>query len=58
MTRPGGATSAPRVFGLMVVRDAVDLIRVNVLHHLGVGIERLLVCDNGSTDGVRASSRE
>jgi hypothetical protein len=53
MTPPGGATSAPRVFGLMVVRDAIDLIRVNVLHHLSAGVERLLICDNGSTDGTR-----
>ncbi len=54
MTGPGGAARpAPRVFGLMVVRDAVDLIRVNLLHHLGIGLERVLVVDNGSTDGTR-----
>ena len=44
--------SAARVFGLMVVRDAADLIRVNLLHHLGLGLERMLVVDNGSADGT------
>jgi hypothetical protein len=37
----------------MVVRDVADLIRVNVLHHLELGLERVLVIDNGSTDGTR-----
>ena len=51
---PGGAGGAgPRVFGLMVVRDVADLVRVNLLHHLGAGLERVLVIDNGSTDGTR-----
>jgi glycosyltransferase involved in cell wall biosynthesis len=36
----------------MVVRDAADLIRVNLRHHLGAGLERVLVLDNGSTDGT------
>ncbi len=36
----------------MVVRNSVDLIRVNLLHHLDLGLERLLVLDNGSTDGT------
>lgn len=49
------AAAAPRarVFGLMVVRDAADLIRANVRHHLGLGLERLLVLDNGSGDGTQ-----
>jgi hypothetical protein len=50
------AAAAPRarVFGLLVVRDAADLIRVNLLHHLGLGLglERMLVLDNGSHDGT------
>lgn len=49
------AAAAPRarVFGLLVVRDGADLIRANVLHHLGLGLERLLVLDNGSGDGTQ-----
>jgi hypothetical protein len=41
-----------RVFGVLVVRNAVDLVRVAVLHHLSLGIERVLVVDNGSSDGT------
>jgi glycosyltransferase involved in cell wall biosynthesis len=36
----------------MVVRNAADLIRVNILHHLELGLERILILDNGSTDGT------
>jgi glycosyltransferase involved in cell wall biosynthesis len=53
MTGSDRAKPVPRVFGLMIVRNAADLIRVNVLHHLGIGLERLLVIDNGSSDGTR-----
>lgn len=38
----------------MVVRDAVDLVRACVLHSLSLGLERLLIVDNGSTDGTQA----
>ncbi len=41
------------VFGVMLVRNAVDLVRINLLHHLGLGLERILVLDNGSSDGTR-----
>ena len=44
---------SPRVFGLMVVRNAVDLIEVNLRHHFEAGLERMLVLDNGSGDGTR-----
>ena len=44
--------SAPRLFGISVVRDAADLIGINLLHHLAVGFERILVIDNGSTDAT------
>ena len=44
---------SPRVFGLMVVRNAVDLIEVNLRHHFEAGLERMLVLDNGSRDGTR-----
>ena len=38
--------------GVLVVRDEVDVLRVCVLHHLFAGCERVLVLDNGSTDGT------
>ena len=41
----------------MLVRNAVDLVEVNVRHHLGQGIERMLVIDNGSTDGTSRELR-
>ena len=41
-----------RVFGVLVVRDEVDVVRLCVLHHLALGCERILALDNGSTDGT------
>jgi hypothetical protein len=41
-----------RPWGVVVARDAVATIRVCVLHHLGLGLERVLVLDNGSSDGT------
>ena len=41
-----------RVFGVLVVRDEVDIVRLCVLHHLTAGCERILVVDNGSSDGT------
>ena len=41
-----------RVFGVLVVRDEVDVVRLCVLHHLTAGCERILVVDNGSSDGT------
>ncbi len=38
------------VFGLMLVRNAADLVPVTVRHHLALGLDRLLVVDNGSDD--------
>ena len=43
---------AVRVFGVLVVRDEVDVVRLCVLHHLTAGCERILVVDNGSSDGT------
>ena len=45
-------TGAVRVFGVLVVRDEVDVVRLCVLHHLTAGCERILVVDNGSSDGT------
>lgn len=41
-----------KVFGLMMVRNEADILRVNLLHHFSVGIDRFLIVDNGSTDGT------
>jgi hypothetical protein len=41
-----------RIFGLMMVRNEADILRVNVQHHLAAGVDRMLVVDNGSTDGT------
>src|SRR5690348_9145990 len=49
--RPSGRTTV-KVFGISAVRDEADIIRVNVLHHLSLGIDRLLIIDNGSSDGT------
>lgn len=50
-----------RIWGAMVVRDAADLVQVNLMHHLALGLERIVVIDNGSRDGtwerLRALSR-
>ena len=43
----------PRLVGAMVVRNAADIVRVTVLHHLALGLDAVLVTDNGSTDGTR-----
>jgi quercetin dioxygenase-like cupin family protein len=41
-----------RLFGLMVVRNAADLLPVSLQHHLAQGVERFLVLDHASTDGT------
>src|SRR5258708_3709562 len=47
-----------KVFGLMLVRNEVDILRINVLHHLALGVDRFLIVDNGSTDGTGDVLRE
>jgi hypothetical protein len=39
-------------YGVSMVRNEADIIRLNVLYHLASGIDRMLVVDNGSTDGT------
>jgi glycosyltransferase involved in cell wall biosynthesis len=46
------------VYGLLVVRNEVDIIRTNVLYHLSLGLDRLLIVDNGSSDGTDRVLRE
>ena len=40
------------VFGVSIVRNESDIIRIHVLHHLAIGLDRILVVDNGSSDGT------
>ena len=49
--------SGTRVFGVLLVRDEVDVVRLNVLHHLSFGCERILALDNGSSDGTQTVLR-
>ena len=35
-----------------MIRNEADVIRLNVLYHLAWGIDRMLLVDNGSTDGT------
>lgn len=41
-----------RLYGISMVRNEADIIRVNVLYHLSVGFDRLLIFDDGSEDGT------
>lgn len=36
---------------MLVVRNEVDILRLCVVHHLATACDRILVLDNGSTDG-------
>ena len=40
------------VYGLMCVRNEADLVETTIRYHLALGIDRILVIDNGSTDGT------
>lgn len=41
-----------KVVGLYLVRNEVDLIELNLLHHFATAIDEAIVIDNGSTDGT------
>jgi glycosyltransferase involved in cell wall biosynthesis len=41
-----------KVFGISMVRNEVDIVRANILHHLSLGLDQLLIIDNGSSDGT------
>lgn len=49
------AASAERLFGILMTRNDADLLRANILFHLSIGCERILVVDNGSTDRTRST---
>lgn len=40
-----------RVVGIQLVRDEVDILRANLRYNLSLGLDELLVLDNGSIDG-------
>jgi hypothetical protein len=40
-----------------MVRNEEDIVRINVLYHLSLGFDRLLIVDNASTDGTRRELR-
>jgi len=47
-----------KITGIMLQRDEIDVVLFNVLHHLNtLGFSRLIVGDNGSTDGSREALR-
>jgi len=40
------------IFGVMLVRNEADIIQANLRYHLSIGIDHILVVDNGSSDGT------
>ena len=41
-----------QLFAVVTVRNKVDVLAINLRHHISQGIERFLVVDNGSSDGT------
>ncbi len=41
-----------RIIGIVVVRNEADVIGLSIQHHLALGLDRVLVLDNGSSDGT------
>jgi glycosyltransferase involved in cell wall biosynthesis/predicted O-methyltransferase YrrM len=39
-----------KLIGICVVRNEADVVRLSILHHLALGLDQVLVIDNGSTD--------
>jgi glycosyltransferase involved in cell wall biosynthesis len=47
------AAGRPKTFGVLMTRNEIDLLRLNLVHHLQTSCDRILVVDNGSTDKSR-----
>jgi len=41
-----------KVLGISIVRNEVDILGLNILHHLSLGLDEILIVDNGSSDGT------
>src|SRR5918998_620419 len=50
--RPGRRIETLLVYGISMIRNEADLVRLNMLYNSAVGIEHRLIVDNGSTDGT------
>lgn len=48
------ATGRPTVFGVLMTRNEVDVLRLNIVHHLQTSCDRIIVLDNASTDKTRS----
>lgn len=44
--------SSLKIYGLTICRNEADVIRPCILHQLGMGLDKILVIDNGSTDST------
>jgi glycosyltransferase involved in cell wall biosynthesis len=40
------------VYGISMVRNEVDIIDLNIRYHLALGVDNMIIVDNGSTDGT------
>jgi glycosyltransferase involved in cell wall biosynthesis len=40
------------VYGISMIRNEADIVRLNLQYHLSLGVDRIIVIDNGSTDGT------
>lgn len=47
-----------KVFGISMIRNEADIIALTIRHHLDLGLDRILVLDNGSSDGTGEVLRE
>lgn len=47
-------TGRPTVFGVLMTSNEVDVLRLNIVHHLQTSCDRIIVLDNASTDKSRS----
>jgi glycosyltransferase involved in cell wall biosynthesis len=40
------------ICGISIVRNEIDIIEFCIWHHLDQGLNKIIICDNGSTDGT------